>query len=88
MAKSNSPVERASAIRILGALAGYTADASTVELFSKAAKDSSPEVFKALTASVGRAAWPELWPVVHELAKTGKPEADDLVKAYQARVPM
>lgn len=84
---STIPKERAIGIRILGAVAGDTADPRTVEVFKKATRDTAPEVFKALTAAVGRAAWSELWPVVDELVKTGKPEASDLQKAYQARGP-
>jgi hypothetical protein len=61
-------------------------DKSTVAAFKAAADDDSAEVFKALTAAVGRVAWPEPWPVVDKLAETGKAEGKDLAKAHEARV--
>jgi hypothetical protein len=85
--KSQNPKDRATGIRILGAIAPDIADNRITEAFSKALEDKSPEVFKALIAAVGRAAWPELWPIVDDLAKTGKPEAEDLQKAYERHIP-
>jgi hypothetical protein len=87
LVKSDNAKERATGIRILGAIAPDTADKGTVAAFKAAADDDSADVFKALTAAVGRAAWPELWPVVDKLAATGKAEGKDLAKAYEARVP-
>ncbi len=72
---SEKPKDRATGIRILAAIAPDTADPKTVEAFSKAAKDPSPEVFKALVDAVSRTAWPELWPIVEELARSGRPRS-------------
>jgi hypothetical protein len=85
--KSERPKDRATGIRILAAVAPDVADPQIVSAFSAAAKDSAPEVLHALVDAVSRAAWPELWPVVEELASTGMPEAQDLRKAAQAHLP-
>src|SRR5882757_2217965 len=46
--RSNKPKDRATGLRILGAIAPDVADAETVKVFSAAAKDSAPEVVAAL----------------------------------------
>jgi hypothetical protein len=84
---SKNPKDRATGLRILGAVAPDRADMKTVAAFAKAAKDGAPGVFKALIAAVGRAAWPELWPIVDELAKSKEPEAKELKSAYEAHIP-
>jgi len=83
---SDQAEQRATGVRILGAIAPDTADRRTLDAFTRAAADRSAEVLDALIAAVGRAAWPELWPVVDEIA-TRNAEAEELAKAYGTTVP-
>jgi NTP pyrophosphatase (non-canonical NTP hydrolase) len=84
--RSEKPKDRATGIRVLAAIAPDTAEPKIVKAFAKAAKDPALEVFQALVEAVGRAAWPELWPVLDELVKTGKAEAEDLKNAARAHI--
>ena len=84
---SNKPKDRATGLRILGAIAPDVADPNTVKVFSEAAKDKTPEVVAALMDAVSRAAWPELWPVIEELAKAGTPEAKELYESAVKQLP-
>jgi hypothetical protein len=45
--------------------------------------DGHSVVRKALVDSVGRAAWPELWPVVDALAASGDADSKVLQQAYE-----
>jgi len=81
--KSNNPEERAFALRAFAATSQKTADPRVVALYQGALEDDHPEVRKALVQSVGRAAWPELWPIVDELAKSGTSEAAVLKEGYE-----
>jgi hypothetical protein len=85
--KSNKPKDRATGLRILGAIAPDVADPNTVKVFSEAAKDRAPEVVAALMDAVSRASWPELWPVIEELAKADTPEAKVLYETALVHVP-
>lgn len=80
---SADPKERSFALRAFAATSDRTADPRVVTLYTKAIKDEHPEVRAALLESVGRAAWPELWPIVDELAKSGTPEAAVLKEGYE-----
>jgi len=84
---SADPKERSFALRAFAATSDKTADPRVVTLYTHAVKDDHPEVRAALLESVGRAAWPELWPVVDELAKSGTPEAAVLKESYEMHLP-
>jgi hypothetical protein len=86
-AEGAAPQERGFALRALAATSNKKANPRVVALFSNAVKDENPEVRAALVESVGRAAWPELWPVVDELAKSGTPEAAVLKEGYEMHLP-
>lgn len=85
--QSEDPEERAFALRAFAAISQKTADPRVVALFQRMLEDGHPDVRKALVLSVGRAAWPELWPVVDELAKSGTPEATTLKEGYEIHLP-
>lgn len=86
-AEGTSPKERGFAFRAFAATSDKTANHRVVALYSNAVKDENPEVRTALVESVGRAAWPELWPVVDELAKSGTAEAAVLKEGYEIHIP-
>lgn len=81
--KSENFEERAFALRAFAAISQKAADPRVVALYEGALKDDHPEVRKALVLAVGRAAWPELWPVVDALAKSGDDETRVLRQAYE-----
>lgn len=85
--ESADPKERGFALRAFAATSGKTVDPRVVALYTKALKDEHPEVRGALLESVGRTAWPELWPVVDELAKSGTAEAALLKESYEKHLP-
>jgi hypothetical protein len=85
--RSKKPKDRAIGIRSLAVLGPLVADPETVKVFSAAAKDSAPEVIDALMDAVSRLSWPELWPVIDELAKAGTPEAKVLYETALVHVP-
>jgi hypothetical protein len=85
--ESTNPKERSFALRAFAATSDKTADSRIVALYTKAVKDENPEVRAALVEAVGRAAWPELWPVVDALAKEGTVEAVALKESYDAHLP-
>jgi len=86
-AERGAPEERAFALRAFAATSDKTASSRVVALYSNAVKDGHPEVRAALVEAVGRAAWPELWPVVDELAQSGTAEASVLKEAYERHLP-
>jgi hypothetical protein len=86
-AESSNPEERAFALRAFAAISQKTADSRVVSLYRAALKDTHPQVRKALIDAVGRAAWPELWPVVDALAASGDADSRVLRDAYQAHLP-
>src|SRR6266571_7431760 len=67
---SDKPRERAYAIRALAAISPNEADSRWVEAFKRAACDKTPEARRGLIGALGRAAWPELWPIVDELDRS------------------
>lgn len=75
--------ERAFALRAFAATSQKAADPRVVSLYQAAVQDDNPDVRKALVDSVGRAAWPELWPVVDALAKGGDADSKGLQQAYE-----
>jgi len=85
--ESAEPKERSFALRAFAATSDKAADPRVVTLYSKAVKDEHPEVHAALIEAVGRAAWPELWPVVDELAGAGTAEAAVLKQSYEKHIP-
>jgi hypothetical protein len=85
--KSEDPEERAFALRAFAAISQKAADPRVVALFQKTLEDSHPDVRKALVQAVGRASWPELWPVVNVLAKSGAPDSVVLQEAYEKYLP-
>lgn len=84
---SADPKERSFALRAFAATSDKKADPRVVTLYTKAVKDEHPLVRAALLESIGRAAWPQLWPVVDELAKSGTPEAAVLKESYEMHLP-
>jgi hypothetical protein len=86
-AESTVPKERAFALRAFAATSDKTANPRVVALYSNAVKDENPGVRAALLEAVGRAAWPELWPVVDELARSGTAEAAVLKEGYELHLP-
>jgi len=85
--ESDDPKQRSFALRAFAAMSDKTANPRVVALYTKALKDENPEVRAALVESVGRAAWPELWPVVDELAKSGTADAAVLKDGYEIHLP-
>ena len=85
--ESADPAERSFALRAFAATAQETADLRVVALYTRTIKDKNPEVRAALLESVGRAAWPELWPVVDELAESGTPATAVLKRSYEKYLP-
>jgi len=85
--KSDNPEERAFALRALAAVSQKAANPRVVELYQNVLKDEHPIVRKALVDSVGRAAWPELRPVVDALAASGAPGSRVLQQAYEKHLP-
>jgi hypothetical protein len=86
-AESAEPKERSFVLRAFAAISDKVADPRVVALYTKAVKDEHPEVRAALIEAVGRAAWPELWPVVDELAGAGTAEAAVLKQSYEKHIP-
>jgi hypothetical protein len=85
-AESKDPKERAFALRAFAATSRETVDARVVALYTRALKDQSAEVRKALLEAVGRAAWPELWPLVDALDESGTADAKALLQSYGTHV--
>ena len=85
--ESADPRERSFALRAFAAMAQETADLRVVALYTRTVKDKNPEVRAALVESVGRAAWPELWPVVDELAESGTTATAVLKRSYERYLP-
>lgn len=79
--------ERAFALRAFAAISQKTADPRVVALFQRTLEDKHPDVRKTLVEAVGRASWPELWPVVNALAESGEPESVVLQQAYEKYLP-
>ena len=74
-------------LRAFAAISDKAADPRVVALYTKAVKDEHPAVRAALIEAVGRAAWPELWPVVDELTGSGTAEAAVLKQSYEKHIP-
>ncbi len=85
--KSENAKERAFALRAFAATSERTADPRVVALYQAAVADKDPIVREALILSVGRAAWPELWPVVDALAASGDADAMVLQEGYEMYLP-
>jgi hypothetical protein len=85
--QSQDPEERAFALRAFAAISQKAADPQFVALYGSALKDDTEVVRNALVDSVGRAAWPELWPIVDTLARTGTSAAKALQEAYAKHLP-
>jgi len=86
-ARSDDPARRAFALRAVAATSTGSADPRIVSLYTEAVSDGDPVVRAALLESVGRAAWPELWPVVDALASPETAEGTALKDAYEAHLP-
>jgi hypothetical protein len=84
---SDDPAERAFALRAFAAISQESASPRIVSLYSDAVADDDPAVRAALIEAVGRAAWPELWPVVDAIAKAETPEAVVLKEGYELHLP-
>jgi hypothetical protein len=82
-AKSKDHEERAFALRAFAATSEKMANPKVVDLYHDAVADQHPEVRKALIDSVGRAAWPELRPVVDKLAEAGDSDSMVLKRSYE-----